>query len=533
VKRTLLLILLIAGVCLPLSAQTAAQIGAIFADLSPDAPGAAVLVLRNGKTVFQHGYGVADLRTKRRIDAKTDFRLASFTKQFTAMSIMLLVHDGKLRYDEPLTEVFPDFPAYGKNITIANLLSHTSGLVAYEDVMDKQYAGTPDEQIPQIKDAGVLAIMEQQTATKFPPGSAWQYSNSGYAVLAMVVEKASGQPYGDFLRQRIFKPLGMKHTLAYEQGKNEVPRRAFGHGPVKDGTGWRETDQSSTSAVLGDGGIYTNLDDLKKWVKALDRYRLLNAEEMKPAYTPVVVPRKAADIKAMEDGKSEYQEPWNRPNPTYGYGWFLDPFKGHRRIFHDGSTIGGKTSIMRLPDDGLTVIVLSNRGNFDPGKRAEKILELFIKPQIAGGSATSQNIPADLIGRWRIAREIATRTISCWGIEEAKKIIGTTIEYTSDSLRWKDRLISHPAVEVATVSAQEFHDAHSGQGFDSSQVALPMLGIKDPVVTQVTVAHRPAEITGSTTEIPGDEVLLKSPNTIVFAVCNYYFEAVRMPSSAR
>jgi CubicO group peptidase (beta-lactamase class C family) len=359
-----------------LAAQTAEQVGAIFPDLPPDAPGAAVLVLRHGKTVFQHGYGVADLRTKKRIDAKTDFRLASFTKQFTAMSIMLLVRDGKLRYDEPLTEVFPDFPGYGKNVTIANLLNHTSGLVAYEDVMDKQYAGVPDEQIPQIKDAGVLAIMKQQTSTKFPPGSAWQYSNSGYAVLAMVVEKASGQPFGEFLRERIFKPLRMKHTLAYEKGKNEVPRRAFNHS-LKNGA-WVETDQSSTSAVLGDGGIYTNLDDLKKWAKALDHYRLLGAEEMKPAYTPVVVPRKAADIKAIEDGKSEYQEPWDRPNPAYGFGWFLDPFKGHRRIFHDGSTIGGKTTIQRLPDDGLTVIILSNRGNFDPGKRAEKILEMCV-----------------------------------------------------------------------------------------------------------------------------------------------------------
>jgi CubicO group peptidase (beta-lactamase class C family) len=236
----------------------------------------------------------------------------------------------------------------------------------------------PDEQIPPIKDAGVLAIMEQQAETKFPPGSAWQYSNSGYAVLAMVVEKASGQPFGEFLRRRIFQPLGMKHTLAYEKGKNDVPRRAFNHSPAKDGAGWRETDQSSTSAVLGDGGIYTNLNDLKKWVKALDHNRLLSAQEMKPAYTPVVVPRKTADIKAIEDGKSDYQEPWDRPNPAYGYGWFLDPFKGHRRIFHDGSTIGGKTTIQQLPDDGLTVIILSNRGNFDPGKRAEKILDLFI-----------------------------------------------------------------------------------------------------------------------------------------------------------
>ena len=385
--------------CAPLAAQTTDQINAIFSDLTPDAPGASVLVLRNGKTVFQRGYGIRDLRTKQKIDARTDFRLASFTKQFTAMSIMLLVHDGKLRYDETLSDVFPDFPAYGRTVTIRNLLNHTSGLVAYEDVMDKQYAGMPDEQIPQIHDAGVLEIMKQQTGTKFPPGSKWEYSNSGYSVLAIVVEKVSGTPFGDFLRQRIFKPLGMKHTLAYEKGKNEVPRRAYNHTLQKDGT-WKETDQSSTSAVLGDGGIYTNLDDLKKWVKALDTYRPLPESEMKAAYTPVEVPKKAggqsfrpplakdgattagetasADRTPGVTKSADYVDPWDKPNPAYGFGWFLDPFEGHRRIYHDGSTIGGRTTIQRLPDDHLTVIILSNRGNFDPGKPSEKVLELFV-----------------------------------------------------------------------------------------------------------------------------------------------------------
>jgi CubicO group peptidase (beta-lactamase class C family) len=391
VKRAILILIVVVTCCLPLAAQTAEQIDAIFSDLTPDAPGAAVLVLRNGKTLFQRGYGVRDLRTKQKIDASTDFRLASFTKQFTAMSVMLLVHDGKLRYDETLSDVFPDFPEYGKQVTLRQVLNHTSGLVAYEDAMDKQYAGVPDEQIPPIHDAGVLAIMRQQTATKFPPGSKWEYSNSGYAVLAMVVEKASGKPFGDFLRDRIFKPLGMKHTLAYEKGKNEVPNRAYNHS-FKNGA-WIETDQSSTSAVLGDGGIYTNLKDLKKWVRALESYRLLSAEEMKPAYTPGGPPfrppsaeggePRSPDINAIEDGKSDYQEPWNKPNPAYGFGWFLDPFQGHRRVFHDGSTIGGKTTIQRLPDDHLTVIILSNRGNFDPGKRAEKILNMLISEKAA------------------------------------------------------------------------------------------------------------------------------------------------------
>ena len=173
------------------------QIDAIFAPLkSSNAPGAAVLVVRNGKAVYRQGYGVTDLRTLHPIDPQTDFRLASFTKQFTAACIMLLVKDGKLHYDDHLTDVFPEFPAYGKSITIRNLLNHTSGLPDYEDILMKQYPDTPPEKVPQILDTGVLKLLEQQTKTEFPAGTKWEYSNSGYAVLAMIVEKVSGKPFG-------------------------------------------------------------------------------------------------------------------------------------------------------------------------------------------------------------------------------------------------------------------------------------------------------------------------------------------------
>jgi CubicO group peptidase (beta-lactamase class C family) len=148
------------------------QIDAIFSPLkSANAPGAAVLVIRDGKTVFRSGYGVTDLRSAHPITPQTDFRLASFTKQFTAMCIMLLVKDGKLHYDDHLTDIFPEFPPYGKAITIRNLLNHTSGLPDYEDILTKQYSNTPDEKIPQILDAGVLKLLEQQSAGKFPSAS--------------------------------------------------------------------------------------------------------------------------------------------------------------------------------------------------------------------------------------------------------------------------------------------------------------------------------------------------------------------------
>ena len=342
------------------------QIDSIFESLrSTDAPGAAVLVISSGKPVFRRGFGVTDLRTRTPIDPETDFRLASFTKQFTATCIMLLAHDGKLQYDDHLTDFFPDFPAYGKSITIRNLLNHTSGLPDYEEIRMKQYPNTPDEKIPQILDAGVLKSLEQQTAGQFPPGSKWQYSNSGYAVLAMIVEKVSGKPFGQFLHERIFAPLKMNHTLAYEKGKNEVPHRAYGHSKQKDGS-WRETDQSATSAVLGDGGIYTSIDDLEKWDRALRQHTLLSDAEMQPALTPV---EPASGPAKVSSGKTL----------SYGFGWFLDPYQGHRRMFHDGETIGFLTTIQRFPDDKLTVIVLANRTDVDPEALGLKVADLYFE----------------------------------------------------------------------------------------------------------------------------------------------------------
>ena len=363
-KLTASLLLLVAFSAVAAAQVSSAQIDAIFASLkSSNAPGVAVLVIRDGKPVFRRGYGVTDLRTKNVITPQTDFRLASFTKQFTAACIMLLVKDGKLHYDDHLTDIFPEFPAYGKAITIRNLLNHTSGLPDYEDILTNQYPGTPDEKIPQILDAGVLKLLEQQSAGKFPPGSKWEYSNSGYAVLAMIVEEVSGKPFGEFLRERIFGPLEMKHTLAYEKGKNEVPDRAYGH--TKEKIRWRETDQSSTSAVLGDGGIYSSIDDLERWDRALREHTLLSEAEMLPALTPVQLTGGAA------------QSP-ERPSVHYGFGWFLDPYRGHRRMSHDGETIGFRTTIQRFPDDKLTVIVLANRGDVNPAALALKVADLYL-----------------------------------------------------------------------------------------------------------------------------------------------------------
>jgi CubicO group peptidase (beta-lactamase class C family) len=341
----------------------------------PDEPGVAVLVRKDGKTVFAHGYGVRDLRSRDRIGPDSCFRLASVTKQFTATAVMLLVRDGKLRYEDKLTDVFPAFPAYGHAITIRQLLTQTSGLPDYETLMDAAEKGraptwTADRQ---IHDDEVLALLRGETKGRFEPGTSWAYSNSGYVVLGLVVARASGKAFPDFLRDRIFRPLQMTHTLAYQSGKSEVSQRAFGH--TKEDGAFREADQSPTSATLGDGGVYSSIEDLARWDEALRANELLSPGLMKPATTPVTLRDGSRPRWPAEPGEDNLApgEP-----VAYGFGWFLDPWRGHARMWHHGSTRGFRTAVERFTDDGVTVVVLANRDDLDLRDLALQIAKPYL-----------------------------------------------------------------------------------------------------------------------------------------------------------
>lgn len=332
-----------------------------------DSPGMSVIVLRKGAVVFEGAYGLADLERRTAITEKTDFRLASLTKEFTATAVMLLAKDGKLDYDDAITKFYPEFPEYGKKVTIRELLNHSGGLLDYEDLYDEEMKGVAADKVPQIHDDEILRMMERQSKTKFEPGTKWEYSNTGYAVLAMLVERVSGKSYPEFVQERIFAPLGMKSSVAYVAGKNEVPRRAFGYRRAKDGKGWDFSDQSSTSAVLGDGGIYTNVEDMANWDAGLREHKLLSAAEMRDALKPAAL-----------EAKGPHDEP-----AQYGFGWYVNPYvdaRGarHERMWHYGETCGFLTSIQRLTGDEITVVVLANRTDVDPGALASQVLELML-----------------------------------------------------------------------------------------------------------------------------------------------------------
>lgn len=307
-------------------------------------PGAVVRVIKDGEPLLTRTYGMANIEERIPVTAETNFRLASVTKQFTAMCILMLVDRGELELDDTLTDVFPDFPEYGSRITITHLLQHTSGMVDYEPFV-------PEDSPVQVVDAGVLDLMRRQDHVDFEPGSKHRYSNSGYAVLAMIVEHVSGLTFPQFLKQNIFDPLGMVNTVAHQEGVSTVSTRAYGYHVTADGVEF--SDQSPWSAVLGDGGIYTSVVDLSLWDAALYGNALVSEELMQQAFTPF-----------LED---------------YGFGWRIDEYRGHRRMHHSGSTVGFRNFIQRFPDDRLTVIALTNRRDPEVDPLAEKVADLFLR----------------------------------------------------------------------------------------------------------------------------------------------------------
>lgn len=312
----------------------------------PGGPGASLLIVRDGQVVLAKGYGLANIERHEAVTPQTDFRLASLSKQFTATAIMLLVADGRLRYDDSISTLVAGLPAFARGVTVRQLLNHTSGLPAYENFV-------PDSQTAQVRDTDVPALISHAAGMKFAPGTHYDYSNTGYCLLALIVEHVTGQPYASVLRQRIFTPLGMTNTMAREEG-TVVPHRAYGY-TVRP-TGVRLTDQSNTSATLGDGGIYSNALDLAKWDHALEQHTLVSAGAQRLAWTPPSLPDTAVT--------------------EYGFGWFIGKAHGTARQWHHGESRGFTNFILRYPERRLTVVILTNRTGGAPWDTAEQVASL-------------------------------------------------------------------------------------------------------------------------------------------------------------
>jgi CubicO group peptidase (beta-lactamase class C family) len=327
-----------------------ARIDSLFSRFNkPDVPGVSVVVVQDGKVVLHRSYGMADIEKQVACATNTNFRLASVTKQFTAMAVLVLAENQRLSLDETVPDFFPEFPEYGRQIRLKHLLNHTSGIIDYEDIIP---AGT----VMPVLDRDVLRLLMQQQKTYFEPGSAYRYSNSAYALLALIVEVRSGRTFARFLKENIFDPLKMKDTLAYEQGSSAIARRAYGY--TAEGAAFKPSDQSLTSSVLGDGGIYSSTTDLIQWALALDGGKLISEPLLRQAFTPSV----DSDKRGV----------------GYGFGWYLQTEHGLKKQWHTGSTRGFNSLIVRYPEKRLNIILLANRSEADLVETGQRLAEIYL-----------------------------------------------------------------------------------------------------------------------------------------------------------
>jgi len=301
-----------------------------------------ILVVDNGEAVYEKSFGYASIDTFESATPSTNYRLASVSKMFTAMSIMILKDRGELDFNMPVNEILTDFPEYGKDITINHLLQHTSGLQSFYDLTD--VLGKEFDADNQVLDSDVYEIVKRVDSTYFTPGSYFEYSDTGYIVLGLIVEKVSGKSLPDFMKENIFIPLEMNNTVVFDKTLNtQVNNRAYGIDTDREN--WFTKDQSYSSATRGDGSIYSSIDDLYKWDQGLYTDMLVSYETMEEAYTPPKL--------------------LNVYSGNYNSGWcFNKDMKGKLFQSHNGSTQGFTHEYTRMPEEKRAVIVLTNRNEW-------------------------------------------------------------------------------------------------------------------------------------------------------------------------
>ena len=315
-------------------------------------PGLALLVSRSGEPIRAQGYGFSNVELQIPVKPQTIFQSGSVGKQFTATAVMMLVEEGKIKLDDRLTKFIPNAPAAWRDVTIRQLLSHTAGFTDYPKTFDMRADYTEDK---------LLRIVEG-IPLAFEPGTKWSYSNLGYLTLGIVIHKVTGKFYGDFLQERIFGPLGMTTTRIISEA-DIIPNRAAGYRLVK-GELKNQEWVSPTLNTTADGSLYFSILDLAKWDAALYTEKLLKRSSLDEMWTVV----------KLKNGQ---------PNSgSYGFGWDVGAKKGHKCIEHGGSWQGFKTQISRYVDDKLTVVVLINQADAEPGPIADRVAEIYLTSDV-------------------------------------------------------------------------------------------------------------------------------------------------------
>jgi len=325
------------GAAKPATAE-AATIDQLFrAAVKADGPGVTVIVVRKGQVLHRAGYGLAHVELGVAAKPEHVFRIGSVTKQFTSAAVLMLVEEGKIALDDPITRFLPDYPTQGKTITVEHLLTHTSGIQSYTDMPKWRELLRRDLSLTELTDVFKNEPMQ------FAPGEKWRYNNSGYVLLGAIIEKAAGKPYAEFVKERIFTPLGMADTR-YDVTGELIPRRAAGYDQSR--TGIANAQFLSMTQPHAAGALVSTVDDLAKWDAALGAGKVVKPESLARAFT---------DYK-LSSGNSS----------GYGYGWQIARYEGQAVQEHGGGIPGFRAHVLRIPSEGVYAAVLSNLAGPEP-----------------------------------------------------------------------------------------------------------------------------------------------------------------------
>ncbi len=308
-------------------------------------PGVSLAVIKDGKPVIVKGYGLANIEHKVPVKPETIFQSGSVGKQFTAFAIMMLVDEGKIGLDDQIGKYLGEVPASWGKITVRHLLTHTGGMTDYTESFDFRKDYSEDELFRIIKESPLA----------FEPGEKWQYSNLGYVTLGIMIRKVSGKFYGDFLAERVFKPLGMT-TARIISERDIVPNRAAGY-ELRNGEIKNQDWVSPSLNTTADGALYLSVLDMIKWEEGLANGRLLSKGAYNQMWTPV----------RLNGGQEK----------PYGFGWTVRKVNGQSVIEHGGAWQGFKSFIARYPSAKLTVIAFANSANTNPARLANGVAEVF------------------------------------------------------------------------------------------------------------------------------------------------------------
>jgi CubicO group peptidase (beta-lactamase class C family) len=398
---------------MPVDNDALSEIDALLqAAYQPNEPGAAIIAVCQGQPVFRKGYGLANLEHGIPITSDTVFRLASITKQFTAVATLMLVEQGLLALDDPITRFWPDYPTHAHTITVEHLLTHTSGIRSYTDMPEWPPLWRKDFQVQELIDFFKYQPMQ------FAPGTRWAYNNSGYHLLGAIIEQLSGLSYEAFMRQRIFEPLGMRQSC-YDQPARIIPKRAAGY--QKGEHGYSNAEYLSMTQPYAAGALASTVDDLAIWDRALADGKLLQQATLERAWTPY----------RLADGSLT----------DYGYGWRIAEWQGRQTMEHSGGIHGFTTYALRIPSERAFVAVLSN----NPGATSNELLALKVAALLIGQPYREPApiaLPSHELARYA-------------GVYHSAAVGETTIVCENDRLLLQEA--GSPGIALVPIASNTFH----------------------------------------------------------------------------